>query len=132
MRYFYPSSRAHHATCMMIDFGMKFKKRNGFWTPEGLLSITGAGGYRIEIAEESLHLLEPVKGDIVFYDNLHGGEAWDEFKCLIEATDERYPYIGTGQTLMLMDSGEHPYRSQLRRIIQRGGKPFHWPEQDEA
>src|ERR1700733_5834003 len=103
MRYFYPASRSHHAFAMAIDFGMRFKKRNGFWLTESIPYITGAN-YQIEVAEESLHLLEPVKGDIVFYDNLHGGEAWDEFKYLIEAGDERYPYIGTGQTLMLMDS----------------------------
>lgn len=70
MTYFYPVSCAHHAFCMAIDFGMKFTKRDGFWTPEGLLSVTGAGGYKIEIAEESLGLLEPRVGDIAMCDGL--------------------------------------------------------------
>ena len=65
MTFFYRVSRAHHAYSMSIDFGMKFAKRDGFWTPEGLLHLTDAGGYKIEIAEESLGLLEPRVGDLV-------------------------------------------------------------------
>ena len=129
-RFFYPASQAHHTYVMAIDFGMQFERRFGKWEPEQLVHLTGATGYKLYVHEDSLQLLEPQKGDLVFYDNLHGGEAWDEFKCLITADDERYPYIGTGQTLMLMDSGEHPYRSELRRIIQRSGLPFYWPEQE--
>ena len=128
-RAFYPAARSHHAFAMAIDFGMRFKMRNGFWSPDGLLGIDRASIYQIEIAEESLALLEPQSGDIVFYANLVGGEAWDEFRYLVTPDDERYPYVGTGEALMVMDSGEHPYRKELRRIIQRDSKPFFWPEQ---
>ena len=90
------------------------------------------GQPKFYVHPDSVALLEPQAGDLVFYDNLHGGEAWDEFKCLISPADERYPYIDTAETLMLMDSGEHPYRKELRRIIQRNGIPFMWPESEAA
>ena len=42
-RAFYPASRAHHAFSMAIDFGMRFKMRNGFWSLEGLALMDRAG-----------------------------------------------------------------------------------------
>ncbi len=93
--------------------------------------FTSIGG-KLYIHPDSLHLLDPVPGDIVFYDNGHGGEGWDEFKCLIESDDLRYPYAGSGEPIMLLDSGETPCRSRLRRIIQRNGLAFHWPESEAA
>jgi hypothetical protein len=34
-RYYYPASRAHHAYCMALDFGMEFEKRFGKWDRMG-------------------------------------------------------------------------------------------------
>ena len=129
-RFYYPTSRAHHAYSMAIDFGMEFEKRFGKWDRDALVHLSGATGYKLYVDEGTLHLLQPRRGDLVFYDNLHGGEAWDEVSGIITPDDERYPYIGTGEPLMLMDSGEHPYVKELRRIIQRNGIPFHYPDQE--
>ena len=103
-RYFYPANRAHHALSMAIDFGMKFKNRSGFWTSEGLLGVTGAGGYRIEIAEESLHLLEGQPGNLYLIDGSQVTIVVDENLCL--KWDER-------------PDGE---------IIRRNAISFHYPE----
>jgi hypothetical protein len=115
---------------MAKDFGMEFEKRFGKWEPETLVHLTGATGYKLYVHPDSVHLLTPQRGDLVFYDNLHGGEAWDEVSAIIPPDDERYPYVGTGEPLMLMDGGEHPYVKELRRIIQRQGTPFFWPESE--
>jgi hypothetical protein len=101
MIWFYPASRAHHAFCMAIDFGMKFRTtKGGLWEPEGLLHIQNPA-YRIEIAEESLHLLE-----------------------IDPKTDLTLKGIGG------VPSDSTGYRDQ-NRIIQRDGIPFHWPEHEE-
>jgi hypothetical protein len=63
-----------------------------------LLSITGAGGYRIEIAEESMDLLEP---------------------------NSRTDLTEAGIWKAVMDEN---YKGDQNRIIQRNGIPFHWPE----
>jgi hypothetical protein len=123
MTYFFPAARAHHAYTMALDFGMKFAKRDGFWTPEGLLTITGAGGYRIEIAEESLGLLEPRVGDW-FIENGQG----DILLCTgREGGMIQYRNIGS-KIKRTGSMGVLCYKS----IIQRDGKMFHWPEQEKA
>ena len=111
-RFFFPASRAHHAFAMAIDFGMRFKKRNGFWTPEGLLGITGGGGYRIEVAGESIHLLQPRQGDLIRW---HNPTAWDSHV-------HRF-------SLLYNDEPIHA-DNRLLEIIQRNGLPFHYPEQE--
>ena len=143
MRHFYSYANMLGAAWMMVKHGMRFTDKHGLgvhpvfdaysvkWyfdtTPEGAASAAYFGEVYF-VHPESVELLEPIKGDLVFYDNLHGGEAWDEFRCIIPPDDERYPYVGTGEPLMLMDSGEHPFRKELRRIIQRDGTAFMWPE----
>lgn len=98
-RFFFPTSRAHHAYSMAIDFGMKFEKADGLWTPEGLLNVTGAGGYRIVVAQLSMSLLEPQVGDIVGF------------------REGRVVRVSK-----VTDANRH------RPIIQRNGIAFHWPE----
>ncbi len=142
MRYFYTDPLA--AAWMAKHFGMKFGilyKGQVVWNcigqidrPWGPLESVAdiidpiSQHEALYIHHDSHALLEPQAGDLIFYDNLHGGEAWDEFRCIITPDDERYPYVGTGEPLMLMDGGEHPYRKELCRIIQRNGIPFHWPD----
>lgn len=103
-RFFYPACRAHHAYCMALDFGMKFEKRNGFWTPDGLLAITGGGGYRISVARESESLLEPQAGDTA-----------------------QHPMNGNCHVLTGSSCFDW-FHSSGMKIIQRNGIPFHWPE----
>jgi hypothetical protein len=112
-RCFYPANRAHHAYVMAIDFGMKFKKRNGFWSPEGLLGITGAGGYRIEVAEESLSLLEPEMGDWILQRRVMPHTGIDYVRMLQWSSE----CLMDGVRLLATD-----------HIVLRGRKPFHWPE----
>jgi hypothetical protein len=111
-RALYPACRRHHAYAMTVDFGMKFKTRNGFWTPEGLLGITGAGGYRIEVAEESMPLLDPHEGD-------QGIDTYG-LQC----------YFTNGVWMV-----PHPVSSTADEwatlpvvIDKRDGKAFQWPE----
>lgn len=97
--YFYPASRAHHAYCMALDFGMKFKTtKDSLWEPEGLLHIRGASGYKIMVAEESMHLLES------------NDETDLTVNGLTRAVDA------------------NPVSKEANRILQRNGIPFHWPE----
>ena len=130
--FYFPASRAHHATCMAIDFGMQFDKRAEQVRPlEGFLDSRHAD-YKIWLHPESLPLLEPQPGDLVFVDNQRGGEYWDEVKAIILPEDENYPYTGDGRPIMSMDGGDWDYTDRVRRIIQRGAIPFHWPEREVA
>jgi hypothetical protein len=121
MTYFYPASRAHHAYVMSIDFGMKFRKKSGLWTPEGLLTVTGAGGYKIEIAEESLGLLEPRVGDLVSFVDGHAAKVGN----LSKRHPETFQVYGGTMTF-------DTKASRIKTIIQRDGKPFQMPEQEKA
>lgn len=95
---------------MALDFGMKFKKRNGLWLTESLPQIAGAS-YQIEVAEESLHLLEPQVGDI-----LRGDEHNVPSIRFMDVPDAEQ--MGAGAAMMRRGF----------KIIQRNGIPFHWPE----
>src|SRR4051794_30555018 len=90
-RYFYPASRAHHAYAMALDFGMRFKKRDGLWATESLPEIRGAS-YQIEVADESLDLLLPRAGDVIrFGDDKRSAEP----HLVVEAdfSDTEFPDI---------------------------------------
>lgn len=51
---------------MAIDHGMKFVKANGeFWSLEGIAAIDSTSSYRLRVAPESQHLLEPQVGDFL-------------------------------------------------------------------
>lgn len=117
-RYFYPASRAHHAYCMAIDHGMEFERRFGKWEPEGLIHLAGATGYKIAIHPDSLHLLEPQDGDVGIWDQEWSGHR-DEGRF-------SYPVIGRYASNEPYTSVD--YRPPMHTIIQRNGKPFHWPE----
>jgi hypothetical protein len=113
-RYFYPASRAHHAYCMARDFGMEFERRFGKWEPEGLLHIDPASSYRIYVHRDSLHLLDPRKGDVVI--NPDGCPAWVGARGFYE------DFGITGEVAW------YGIRTGAASIATRDGKPFHWPE----
>ena len=56
-RFFYPASRAHHAVCVALDFGVEFERRFGKWEPRSLLHLPEGSGYRIYIHRDSVGLL---------------------------------------------------------------------------
>lgn len=115
--YFYPASRAHHAHCMAIDFGMKFVNTKGqLWEPEGLLHIT-VPGYKIEVAEVSLHLLETIIGDLWGSPRVTGIVIHESTNMVTLQVPERH----NGKTHFVE-------RKDGGKIIQRNGNPFHWPE----
>ena len=122
MRPFYPATRAHHAYVMALDFGMKFAKRDGFWTPEGLLTVTGAGGYRIEIAEESLALLEPRVGDLTTQDYRPSR--------YFTVREDNATYCAA-ESVAVSYAAELIGKGHLK-IIHRDGLSFFWPEQAKA
>jgi hypothetical protein len=116
-RYFYPPDRLHHAVCMAIDFGMIFKSTHGqklllqngqFYLP---FCDNHCYGGPLFIDSGSLPLLEPKVGDVLQEDErpfiLH----------LIGHEIERLAFKD---------------REGERRIIQRDGKPFHWPQSEAA
>lgn len=93
------------------------------------------GQDRVYVHPDSLHLLEPMKGDIVFYSfgfGDHRGEVWDEVKGIIRHDDELYPYAGNGEPYVLTDGGDSFRFGRLTRIIQRSGMAFMWPESEAA
>lgn len=116
-RYYYPASRAHHAYCMALDLGMEFETRSGKWSLEGLKHINPASIYRIYIHPESLHLLEPIPGDLV---QVMGNVG---YLPTGEGFSEKY-------ALRMARANCHPYATG--RIILRNGIAFHWPESEAA
>jgi hypothetical protein len=126
-RFYYPAQRAHHAYTMALDFGMKFEKGSGFWTPEGILTVTGAGGYKLVIAEESIRLLEPHVGDVIRWTSSHG-EPWEELhhRVITRGSPELHLFDTSAAKRSLSK------RSLRASISERNGIPFHWPESSEA
>lgn len=106
-RYYYPASRAHHAYCMAVDFGMEFEMRSGKWSLDGLKNIDPESSYRIYIHPDSLHLLAPNKDDLM---RSSGGSLF-QFGSGLETYD-----------------GFHGDDEPL--IIQRNGIAFMWPESE--
>ena len=86
-----------------------------------------------DVHPDSVHLMEPKKGDKVSYTfgaGQHAGEAWDEVSGIILPSDEGYPYTGNGEPYILLDGGDDFPLSRLKEIFQRNGKAFHWPESE--
>ena len=93
---------------MAIDHGFKYVKQDGsFWSLEGIAAIDPASTYRFMLSDDSAHQLEPQVGDVAVGDSY--------------ATIIPRPLYVAAPALM---GGE--------RIIARNGKPFHWPESEEA
>jgi hypothetical protein len=126
--HFYPASRSHHAYCMAVDFGMKFKFRDGVWSHEGLIHIDRSGSYKIEIAEESIHLLEPQHDDLVCLgDDLIFWVCADDAFWQKNKDDPalKYNFIGLASAQCHFDDAN-------AKIIQRNGVAFHAPESEEG
>ncbi|WP_020472387.1 hypothetical protein [Zavarzinella formosa] len=122
-RYSYPVSRKHHAYSMAIDFGMKFVTRNGFWSPEGLMGITGSGGYRIVVADESHPLMQPRVGDIIRWIS-SCGEPWEEL---------HHRVVAHGSPDLHLYDIDAAKRTLAKAVLQssiseRNSIPFHWPD----
>ncbi len=112
-RFYFPASRAHHAYCMAKDFGMEFIRKFEKWEPEGLIHLPSGSGYKIYVHADSLELLEPQVGDTLT--NL-GAIGWR-----LSAIE--------GDKLIFHDGHGIAFgRKKEMQIIQRNGKPFHWPE----
>jgi hypothetical protein len=147
-RYFYTDAIA--AAYMAKHFGMKFGiKHNGkiawncisealnnnSWgplaTPDDILDPISRHEC-LYIHPDSLHLLEPQKGDKVSYSWGQTDEGWDEVKAIVSSGDEGYAVTGNGERCVLIDSGDYPYISRITRIFQRNGLPFMWPQGEAA
>jgi len=108
VRYFYRDPLAD--AWMAQAFGMRFTIRDGVYVPtwQELASSGNADGYFIH--PDSLPLLKPKNGDICSH---HWYSAISDRPILIY----------------------RPYEGQMfawKEILQRDGKPFHWPESEEA
>ncbi len=110
-RFFFPASRAHHAYCMAIDFGMEFERRFGKWDRESLIHVRGAGGYKLYVDSESLPLLKPQEPDV--------GTDADGWLCIYETTSGWFR----------VDDSEG-VASLPVTIIQRNDKPFFMPDRE--
>ncbi len=116
IRFFYPASRAHHAYAMCIDHGLMFETRNGFWSLEGILSVTGAADYKLVVAKECEHLLEPRDTDLVLYH---------------EQIGENFGSEGAGPFSFVRREQAFLEGRMTVRILQRDGYPFAVPERGE-
>lgn len=83
---------------MAIDFGMKFINTKGIYWTPEALIYLASPEYKIEVAPESAQIFQYKSKDVL----LHGD---------LLITRKGDFTIGDGD-----------------RIIQRDGKPFHWPE----
>lgn len=138
-RYFYTDPLA--ACWMAKHFGMTFIGARELFEDErnvATVSVIHPGEvYELKsyVHPDSLALLNPLPNDLLYYGYgafPHAGEAWDELRAILQPDDERYPVYGDGENYMLLDSGDLRPVWRLERIIQRDGKPFHWPEFEEA
>lgn len=118
-RFYYPSSRAHHAYSMALDFGMEFEKRFGKWDTDSLLHLSGAIGYRICLHGESVNLLEPREGDLL--------KVWFSRPACAGPLAIDYFVLSCpwGEAEFALEYEGH-------QVLQRNGKPFHWPEREET
>lgn len=135
-RYFYPSSRAHHAACMAIDFGMQFTEWR--WDANRFcFAPTTANddepNERLYIHPDSVALLEPQLGDWLV-EFSHGTKYMYEF-IIKKFSGRRVSEDGQIQTEWertyfekIGCSGGKYLIDKNHAIIQRNGKPFHWPE----
>lgn len=71
------------------------------------------------VSPDSLHLLEPKAGDYCVIDN----ERIE--RCQAIASEQEIG--GLKRSVILLD-GSYRLRHEVKRIIQRDGKPFFWPE----
>lgn len=134
-RFFYPAPRVHHALCMAVDFGMRLTNADGmelFPLGIGLARMAEdedndqkrvfayhPSNEPVYIHPDSLHLLEPQKYDLVDFGWVHPcGQSFHEL-TLLRTCFEAF-----------CEKSSCDYDSH--RIIQRNGKPFHWPESEEA
>ncbi len=114
-RYYFPTSRAHHALCMATDHGMEFARRFGKWERESLVHLTGATEYKLYVHDDSLHVLVPQDGDVGIDDN---GEVFRHAKG--------------GWWVQARDGDPHRLPFGQPRIVERGGRPFVMPEREGA
>ena len=128
VRYFYPAEKLLAAAWMAEQYGMVFEPY-----PKMSVNIGGGAGdpcwkditdfsamnivtclYEETFIEKlylhpgSIHLLEPQMGDLVEHD---------------EGEDDRYAVIN-------YDPALYAERHGIKRIVERGGEPFHWPESE--
>ena len=139
--YFYtdPLEAAYMAKRFGMRFGCRYEDGSFNWNPgmgalhrwQEIVRWNEFAG-PIFIHPDSQPLLDPVPGDLAFIDNRNGGVFWDEVRAVIPSDDEGYPYSGDGRPVMLLDCGQWDHFDRLRRIIQRGGEPFFWPESEAA
>ena len=115
-RYFYSDLLA--AAWMAKHFGMRFK----LWKWDDLsfqFIQTGRGGIpestKLEIHPASLPLLEPRVGDLIYISESKIGTLTRQ----------------NGDHLKLF-TGDWLIKPDRVYIIRRDGKPFHWPESEEA
>lgn len=116
-RYFYASY--HAAKWMEEQFDMRLAEVG---TPRG--SSNGMGsyfGFRFYIHPDSLHLLEPKVGDLVIGTDYSGK---------VTSLDR----LGIGIAVPERLNGKFHYviGTDRVRVLQRDGKPFHWPEVEEV
>jgi hypothetical protein len=126
MKYFYTSPFA--AGWMAAEHNMQFKSYYFIGTESHVIKegvydkvvvgwMRGEGPRRFYIHPDSVHLLEPRVGDLV--QCRWGTERMVKFRT------------AQGEKVAAIDWGEDGLRAD-GKIIQRDGKPFFWPESEEA
>lgn len=109
-RFFYTDPLA--AAWMAKHFGMEFTAPvTGRIEPSDVGTAMFARGY---VHPESLHLLEPRKGD------------------LVEGCDPFGPHHQSGIFQIEVSHLARLDLTEANRILQRDGRPFHWPESEEV
>lgn len=122
-RHFYSEPLA--AAWMAKHFGMEFQwfdqadsmLRLGLRLDDLVTEISSKFITQFLIHPDSLHLLEPMVGDMISH---LGMRAWR-----INGVDERtYTHPAVGDEKL----DRFTFKSDSPRIVQRNGIPFHWPE----
>lgn len=126
-RYFYPASRAHHAKCMAIDFGMIFitpedeEYQEETYTADNLeMAFEVHGAEKVYVHPDSLHLLDTKRGDWLSIGR-------EMVRCC------RVDQAGSSLIIPIIWYEGEEYLAQPKTpVVQRNGIAFHWPESESA
>jgi hypothetical protein len=128
-RYYYTDSIA--AAWMAKHFGMSFTHEwhnrrlselsDFFW--ETSTGDTGTYNTPLYVHPDSLHLLEPQVGDLLRA----------RYLGVVDSIRDKFIEFGES-TEWIGDEGSRTgfFAEEVKRIIQRDGKHFHWPECEEC
>lgn len=120
------------AAFMARDYGVKFTSQMLFQRIRRGEILSVSDGEKYIVAPESEHIFQPQVGDVVTFKTDDGCLCVDAVEQVYFQGDESYPYVGNGDTVIQL-CASHPdwIHAADTKIIQRNGKAFFMPEEEQ-